>query len=167
MIGRESVPLSPDHDVASFACGEESLDGYLRNEAQKAQASGWARTHVWVADDDPKSVVGYYTLVPTVIMKGRLPAKMSEKGTKNTPGVLIAKLALHTDLRGKHLGADLLVDALTTVVAAADLIGGRVIYVEALEDNKVFEFYKQAAFIGIDGSYDLWMQMDTARAALA
>ena len=40
-------------------------------------------------------------------------------------------------------------------------------FIEALDDNKVFDFYAQAGFIGVQGTYELWMQMDTARGALA
>lgn len=159
-------PITEEHDLAAFDCGEASLDNYLRREARSAHASGETRTHVWAAPETGK-VLAYFTLMPTMVVSADLPRSFRLSGRKQMPGYLIAKLALDASLRGKGLGPELLLDALATVVTAADAVGGRVIVVDSLEDNKVHAFYLRADFIAIDGSYRLWMSVATAREALA
>lgn len=39
-------PLTDQHDTGAFACGEDSLDTWLRRRALQNQASGASRTFV-------------------------------------------------------------------------------------------------------------------------
>ncbi|MFJ2298172.1 N-acetyltransferase [Oerskovia paurometabola] len=156
-------PIDDAHEVSQFCCGgEESLDRYLQNEAKSAHQRGAARTHVWL---DEQKVSAYYTVVPQTITPRLLPRTVKTGFNAGIPGFTIVKLALDQGLRGRSLGNDLLIDALSTIVGAADLVGGRVIMVEAA-DNPAFAFYERAGFKGIDASYEMWMLVDTARAAL-
>lgn len=115
---------------------------------------------------DGNHVVGYYTLFPSTVTAKTLPKVVRSGFGAGIPGFTIGKLALDKSLRGKGLGGDLLVDALASIVSAADHVGGRVVMVEAV-DNNAFKFYERAGFVGIDASYELWMPVDTAREALA
>lgn len=160
--------LCERHDVSSFHCGEPSIDRYLVNEAMAAQAAGTARTHVWVPSQDGAGdeVAAYFTLAPTMIQPNDLPLAARLSDRRPIPGYLLAKLGLTESLRGRHLGADLLLDAIGMAVRAADAAGGRVLVVDSLENNKVHAFYRAADFIEIASSYRLWMKISTARAAL-
>ncbi len=164
MTAYRLAQLDEKHDVSSFDCGEGSLSNYLRSEAQNAQASGEARTHVWLDADD--RVVAYFTLMITRVKKNDLPRQLGI-GRADIPGFLLAKLAVASDLRGRGLGPDLLLDALSTIVRGADAVGGRVIVVDALPHEKVHAFYASADFKEIPGSYTLWMKVSTAREVVA
>jgi len=157
------VALSEEHDRTAFDCGEPSLTRYLTNESLAAHDSGETRTHVWL---DEGCVVGYFTVALTQVTPGDMPRALRIGRGKSIPGYLLAKLALDSSLRGKHLGPDLLLDALSTIVRAADAVGGRVIVVDSLENNKVHAFYTAAEFTPLEGSYRLWMKVSTARGAL-
>ena len=157
------VALSDEHDASKFDCGEDSLTRYLRHEAHSAQASGEARTHIWV---DGARVVAYFTVMLHDIADRELPRSARLKGHRTIPGYLLAKLALDQSLRGQALGKTLLIDSLASIVRAADAVGGRVIVVDSLEDNRVHAFYCSADFNEIPGSYRLWMKVATARDAL-
>ena len=76
------------------------------------------RVSVWC---EPVSgiVVGYYAIVPTNVAPGGLTRKVRGGYSGPIPGYLIAKLALSRDLHGGGYGADLLLDALEAVAAAA------------------------------------------------
>ena len=165
MTAHTLAELTDRHDISGFRCGETSIDRYLANEALSAQASGEARTHVWLGGAEPR-VLGYFTIMPTMVEAKDLPRAAWIGRDKQIPGYLIAKLGLDQSLRRKGLGTDLLVDALTTVVRAADAAGGRVIVVDTLQDNKVHDFYCAADFLPIDGTYRVWMKVSTAREAV-
>lgn len=125
----QPVSLAESHDVSSFCCGgEESLDDFLKNEALTAVKRGLSRTYVWLNDN---KVVAYYTVIAQTISPSNVPKSVRRGISGGIPGFTIGKLALDQTLRGKELGRDLLVDALRTIVAAADLVGGRVITVTA------------------------------------
>ena len=56
---RAPEPLAAEHDLSLFACGEVSLDDWLRRRARANQASGASRTYVTAQG---ARVVGYYSL---------------------------------------------------------------------------------------------------------
>lgn len=161
----ELVALTDEHDISDFSCGVDWLDRYLTNEASSAHASGATRTHVWL-HEGTSAVCAYVTLMNVPISPSGLPKRVRGSFRESMPGYLIAKLALHQDLRRQGLGTDLLTDALTTIVRAADATGGRLIVVDAIHDAPR-ALYKRADFTPIEGSNRLWMKVSTARAALS
>ncbi len=108
----DSVALSGQHDVASFDCGVSSLNAWLTDQALRAQQAGTARTFVWVTPDEPEKVWAYFSLAPTEVVREVLTRGQSS-GYSTVPGYLLARLAVHTDLRGLGYGGQALVDALS------------------------------------------------------
>jgi hypothetical protein len=157
--------LSDEHDISAFACGEESLNRWLSNEARAAQRSWLSRTHVWT-ELGASEVLAYFTILPTTIKPEGLSNKL-HAGQGALPGYLLAKLALHERLRGAtpKLGPRLLVAALEMIGTAADAAGGRLIVVDALNE-RAHAFYRRADFRPIPATQRLVMRMSTARAAL-
>ena len=62
------------------------------------------------------------------------------------PVILLGQLAVDTNYQGRGLGSDLVIDAATRVLTAADLIGARAIVVQALNEEAK-EFYEQFSFL--------------------
>jgi predicted N-acetyltransferase YhbS len=87
-------------------------------------------------------------------------------GYSAIPGYLLARLALATPLHGQGLGGELLVDALGRIVEAARISAGRLIVVDALDDD-AHAFYGRYHFIPVDGSNRLYLKVATAEAVLA
>jgi len=81
------------------------------------------------------------------------------------PGYLLARLALDVSLHGQGLGSELLIDALQVTVAAGDRAGGRLIVVDAI-DQEAHDFYRHHGFVPIAGARRLAMKVATARGAL-
>ncbi len=160
--------LKPDHVVAGFDSGRDSLDRYLRNEALRAAGSGLSRTHVLVDTDNPSlQVLGYCTVMPTTLTSNdSAPVPKKGLGSRTeVPGYLIAKLGVDRRSQGGGLGTRLLVGALELIVRAADCVGGRVIVVDA-GTNELVDFYQRLEFVPIPASMRLWLHIDTARAAV-
>lgn len=129
----ESVALSAQHNVAGFDCGVVSLNSWLKDQALRAQHAGTTRTFVWVTTEAPEQVRAYFSLAPTELVRDNLTRDQSS-GYSTVPGYLLARLAVHTDLRGFGYGGQVLVDALSRAARAAETGGGRLVVVDALDD---------------------------------
>jgi GNAT superfamily N-acetyltransferase len=159
-----SRPLGGHHDLAQLNCGRDELDRWLLHEALRAQAAGVAHTTVWTKPDDPV-VVAFYAIAPTQFVRTDLPSRSLSAGYSTIPGYLLARLALTQALHGQRLGTHLLLDALERIVLAATNAGGRLIAVDALDDD-AHRFYLHHNFQPIQSSRRLVMKIATARAAL-
>lgn len=138
-----SEPLSSDHVLDRFECGEARLDGWLRASALAAQQRRTARTYVWHQGD--RIVVGYFTLAPHLIERSELPRSLAHGEPTAVPAILLARLALDRRLHGRGLGAQLLRDALEVAVSATATVGGRYVVVDAIDDRAV-AFYERFGF---------------------
>lgn len=152
-----------DHDLGGFSCGNDELDEWLLRHADTATGQG-ARTYVLV--DDAGVVVGYFALAPHLIERDDAPRRLARGAPRQIPAILLAKLALHRSLHGQGLGAELLVHALDTVVAAARRAGGRVVLVDAIDEN-ARQFYEHHDFEALPGrDRRLVMKLSAAAKAL-
>jgi GNAT superfamily N-acetyltransferase len=159
-----SEAIADQHDLSRFSCGNETLDVWLREQALRAHRAGVSRTTVWVAGDEP-TVVAYHAIAPTQLARVDLPSRSLSAGFSMLPGFLIGRLALDRSLHGQGLGTELLLDALERIVDAADLVGGRLIAVDAI-DPDAHRFYAHHDFQPIAGSSRLVMKLATARGVL-
>ena len=137
-------PLTDEHDVLAFACGKPALDNWLRTRALSNQRKGF--TAVIVVHDAGR-VAGYYGLAPTAVM----PAVMSRSIRTGQPPdpipcLLLGQLATDAAYAGQGIGTGLLKHALTRCVAAAGLIGGRALMVNAI-DGEAAAFWRRRGFL--------------------
>ena len=159
-----SSPLQPDHDVATFDCGNPTLNTWLQKNGHRAQTAGTARTFVWTLENSDV-VRAYYSIAPTQVLRDEL-TRVQSGGYSVVPAYLIARLALDGGLRGQGLGAGLLVDAVGKVVHAAATGGGRLIVVDAIDDEAA-SFYRHHDFQPIKHNpHRLIITIATARRAL-
>ncbi len=138
-------PLGPDHSLAGFDCGVDSLNTWLPKHARAASASGSARTYV-IEDAEQNRVVGCHALCAASVSR-REASPRARKGMPRhpIPAVLLARLAVDRSVQGRGLGAFLLRDAMARTLAAAAELGIRVMLVHAL-DESARDFYLHHAF---------------------
>jgi GNAT superfamily N-acetyltransferase len=157
-----SRPLDPlSDDVSGFRCGVEELDAWLRENAIAAGKRGTAVTWVWAPDG---KVVAYYTLSAHVVARDEVPKAVGRGGPMEIPAVLIGKLALDGSMQGRGLGGALLADALSRVLAATQVIGAKLVVVDALSEDKTI-FYERLGFVRIPGSLRLVQRIRDIQAA--
>lgn len=132
-----------EHHAGSFDSGIEELDDWLRDHGGSADRAGTSRVYVWVGDDN--AVVAYYATAPWVVSRDDVPASLSRGMPNNVPAILITKLALASELQGNGVGAVLLTDALRLALDAIRLVGGRVIFVDAINASAK-RFYEHFGF---------------------
>lgn len=160
-----STALSDDHELEPFESDRPELDRWLKEEARRAHRAGSARVTVWT-DEATGVVVGYFAITPTNVAPDGLSTKSRGGYSGPIPGYLIAKLALSRHVMGRGLGGQLLLDALETVAAAANLAGGRLVVVDAI-DERAHGFYARYGFTPIAGGMRLYARIDAVRASIA
>lgn len=131
----ESKRLGDHHTLAGFDCGKKQLNVWLVDHARRTDASGIAQVYVWTVVGESK-VCAYFAICPTeVVCKDYGLSGSMAGGYSRIPGYLIARLAVDVSLRGQGYGGQLLLDALGKAVAASEIGGGRLIVVDAIDDE--------------------------------
>ncbi|MFN7642787.1 MAG: GNAT family N-acetyltransferase [Burkholderiales bacterium] len=138
-------PLEATHDLASFDCGEPSLNEWLKRRALASHLSGASRTFVVV--DDQILVVGYYALAAGAISHESAAGAVRRNMPDPIPVLVLGRLAVDQRAQGIHLGAALLRDAVQRGAAVSQNAGVRAIVVHALND-RARDFYQHYGFQG-------------------
>jgi ribosomal protein S18 acetylase RimI-like enzyme len=134
------------HDRAGFACGEPSLDIYLREQAVQHHGAGISTTHVLVDDAARSHVLGYYSLSAAQLLftdlqdvdRKRLPRYP-------VPAVRMGRLAVSAGEQGKGHGDYLVGHAVARCLGLREQLGIRVLLVDALHE-KAARFYRAYGF---------------------
>ncbi len=163
-------PLQKDkHKRLVFACGEDSLDRFLRESASQAASKGLSKTYVAVDETDEGIILGYYTVSTTHIEAGELPAdvlKSFRLPGHGLPASLVARLAVSEQAKRLGVGSLMLMDAMTRCARIAAEIGGVAIVVDALTEN-VVPFYERVGFQRFENnSLRMFIPMATVREML-
>ncbi|HET9152984.1 MAG TPA: GNAT family N-acetyltransferase [Solirubrobacterales bacterium] len=139
-------PFEPwRHDVASFGCGQESLDRWLKRSSGQAERRDSTRTFVTTADAG--AVFGYYSLVAGEIDHGEATESVRKGLPRHfpIPVAILARFAVDARRQGEGLGAKLLDDALERICRAAEEVAVRAVVVHAIGDAAA-AFYERFGF---------------------
>jgi GNAT superfamily N-acetyltransferase len=133
------------HDRAAFSCGVTALDDWFRLRAGQDEKRDVAR--VFVAVDDQRGIVGFYSLSTFTLAVADLPPEQAKRLPRYDviPAALIGRLARDERVRGKGVGDLLLADAVRRVIGAARSLAVFAIVVEAT-DEKAAAFYRAFGF---------------------
>ena len=98
--------------------------------------------------------------------RAELPPAVGRGAPDVVPGFLLARLALAEQLHGRGHGGELLADALLATLDAIRVGGGRVIVVDAIDDN-THQLYQHFGFRPIAANDDrLVIKASTTAASL-
>jgi GNAT superfamily N-acetyltransferase len=160
-------PIAAHHQRDGFACGEAALDAFLKTRARKHREQNISSTFVAVPQGS-SVVAGYYTLAERMIHFEGMPAALVKRLPRHPiPSVLIGRLAVDMAHQGNGLGKILLVDALRTCVAAADLLGIFAVIVDA-KDDRVKSWYQRHGFSSFPSKpMQLFIPIDAVRSRMA
>lgn len=151
--------LGSSHVLDPFACGKPPLDDWLKQHAGHATGQG-TRTYVLV-DTENNAIGGYFAIAPHLVERDSVPAQIGRGAPRQIPAILLAKLALDARSQGTGLGRLLLVRALEKIVDAAKHAGGKLVVVDAIDDEAA-GFYEHHGFPPIPGNpRRLVMKMST------
>lgn len=136
-------PLTTDHRVDEFSCGESVLDEWLKRRALANQSSGASRTFV-VVDSDNR-VHGYYAMAAGAVAHHIATGGVRRNMPDPVPVLVLARLAIDRRAQGAKLGAALLQDAVHRAVAVSRHAGVRALLVHALHE-RAKQFYEHYGF---------------------
>jgi predicted N-acetyltransferase YhbS len=133
-------PLTADHQLNTFNCGETSLDEWLKRRALLNQSNGASRTFVVV--DESQLVMGYYALAAGAVHHQDATRSIRQNMPDPIPVMVLARLAVDIRTQGMQLGAGLLRNAVDRSLAVAKNTGVRALLVHALHERaKQFYLY--------------------------
>lgn len=136
-------PLTANHRLNEFNCGEVSLDEWLKRRALPNQSNGASRTFV-VADQEGR-VFGYYALAVGSVSHELATGSVRRNMPDPIPVMVLARLAVDKRAQGVKLGAALLQDAVKRCLAVSQNAGVRALLVHALHDHAK-TFYEHYGF---------------------
>jgi GNAT superfamily N-acetyltransferase len=136
------------HDRGAFSCGQESLDRFLKENAQQALAKNISVAFVAVNVEDPSRVLGFYSLSSLTIEAGEIP-ELERRHLRlpdhRLPATLVGRLAVDQRSQGRGMGANLVADALARSYLASRSIASAAVVVDAL-DARAAGFYAGYGF---------------------
>lgn len=137
------MPLAAAHILGDFACGEASLDDWLKRRALTNQLSGASRT--FVVTDPQGRVYGYYAMAAGAVSHLAATSSVRRNMPDPVPVMVLARLAVDHRAQGIQLGAALLQDAVRRAVNVSQNAGVRALLVHALHD-RAKQFYEHYGF---------------------
>ena len=146
--------------LKTFKCAKNAdVQDFLHNKAITFERNLRACTYLYASNTD-KSVVGYFSIGITFTLTNKLDkaiVKFLDGYTDETiaiPCYLVGQLGKSDDCKEK-IGSFLLDDALSIIDKAQESLKGRFVLIDAVNDEKVIEFYKQNSFIALESDKSL------------
>ena len=151
--------LEKTHNRKNFNCEENSLTEYLANQVSQDIRKRLATC--FVAIDNERNVIGYYTLTSESLGRELIPDKYLKQVPKNynAPVILLGRLARDIKTKGTGLGEYLLLDALfRSCKLSNDSIGAMAVVVDPINEKPV-AFYKRYGFEQLPDSKKMFLPM--------
>ena len=157
-------PISADHILGGFECGEPSLNEWLKRRALKNHISGASRCFVICHGAD---VIGYYSLSAGAIRRESVTKAMRRNMPDPLPVLLLGRLAIDRRYHNQGLGRALLRDVMIRAVNVAGDAGVFALMVHALS-QQARRFYLSRGFVESPlQPMTLMMTLTTARSISA
>ncbi len=138
--------LAGHHLLVGFDCGRPALDDWLVRRAPTNQQTGTTRT--WVVTERGSSrVVAFYASCTASVLRRTAPTPFGRRQPAEIPAVLLARMAVDSEHRGRGLGAALLKHFMLKAMQVSASIGVRVLLVHA-KDDEAKGFYEHYGFVG-------------------
>jgi GNAT superfamily N-acetyltransferase len=162
----ETKPLDKLQDRNAFDCEVEPLNDYLKKYALQNQKKDAAWTYVLTNEEN--QIIGYYTLVfGAVSVEEITPEIAAGLGKYPIPIILLARLAIDKNQKGKGFGKLSMKDALLRAVRASEIAGLRAFLVHA-KDESAKKFYEKLGFKpSPHNEFYLFLKMSDIRASFA
>lgn len=137
------IPLAATHILDDFACGEASLDEWIKRRALTNHLSGAGRA--FVVTDQEGRVYGYYAMAAGAVSHRAATGNARRNMPDPVPVMVLARLAVDHRAQDVKLGASLLQDAVSRAVSVSQNAGVRALLVHALHD-RAKQFYERYGF---------------------
>ena len=141
---RKPEPITVNHDLTAFDCGDAAMNDWLRKWALRNEDSGATRTYV-LCEEESHMVVGFYGITVGTVMRRAMRRKHRHGMPDDIPVALLGRLAVDKRHQGRGLAQALVCEAVRTAILAARHAGIAVVAVQA-KDAAVGGFYENIGF---------------------
>jgi predicted GNAT family N-acyltransferase len=156
------------HNRAAFSCGEASLDDYIQTKARQDIERRAAVVYIMTTLDEPKTIIGYYTLSNTAVVLGNIAPELTKYFPRYpvVSATLLGRLAVDQTFKGEGHGGRLLKHALLQSLEKSKDIASAMVVVDALH-NEAKAFYQKYGFLPLTADpLRLYLHMDTIEKSL-
>lgn len=158
--------LSKSHDRDAFDCSSQALNQFLRQTARQHIQKGISRTFVLVDTEQPKSILGFFTLSLCEVRADSLPLQLAKKYPESVPGVRLARLAVAKEFQRQGLGEILMIEAMQRTLVIAENAGIIGLFVDA-KDEAAKAYYERYGFASLQNlPLELFLTLPTIRQLL-
>lgn len=140
----QPVKLEKSFDRSQFSSGALELDEWLAKYSWQNQRANNATTYVTHVDG---LVVGYYAITVASYERTGAPESIAKGAPVQVPCILLARLAVDENWKGRGLGAALLNDALRRAVFISQSVAARAVLVHARDDDARAFYLKLGDFL--------------------
>lgn len=127
-------PLSEEHELGHFSCGQPDYDEFLIDHARDAQANHDSKVFVLTPTDRPNHVVAYFTLSNTSVDRAAVKGVFSKRPRYSSmPATLIGMLA--RDESQSRMLPDILRAAFERIVQADQISASRMVVIDAASEE--------------------------------
>jgi GNAT superfamily N-acetyltransferase len=159
-------PIGKQHDRATFDCGDDALNHFLRHHARQSHGKGGAKTYLAVSGED-KKVLGYYSLSPASIAYERTPEVVKRGLARHeVPVFRLSRLAVEVSVQRLGLGGQLLLAAGRRCLLVASQAGGVALLIDAKNEQVAQWYASYGAVPLLDAPLSLLLPFKTIHTAL-
>ena len=153
--------------IKNFNCQDKDVEKFLKEQSVEFNKRRKSRTYLFFDEDDSSEIIilGYFTLtmknLPFNDGVSKTTIKKIDgffKDVSSTEAVLIGQLGKNQDYKTQISGKLILDMAMEVAYASSDLIGGRIVFLECANNEKVVKFYAENGFVFLQESGD-YLQM--------
>ncbi|WP_028296143.1 GNAT family N-acetyltransferase [Olivibacter sitiensis] len=161
----EIINLQKTHNRGSFDSEAPLLDEYIKKQASQDVRRDLSACYVLANEEN--IVLAYYTLSGNSIPKDDLPEGLLKKlrlpgSYRELPAVLLGRLAVDKNEKGKRRGELMLMNALERCLNLSEQLGTLAVIVDPI-DEKAIAFYEKYGFLKLKSSNKMFIPMGTIR----
>lgn len=155
-------PLTEEHDVATFTCGNDDADAWIQTKAM--DQAGRVATHLAVAEDG--RIIGFFSL-KTIAVVGDEMSKALKGSASSKTAFLLCWIAVHTEHQKQRCFVPLLHEAWSLAIVAAAASPVDLFVLDPLSDELGATYAKFGFNPLKPGSRRLGIKMSKVREVLA
>lgn len=131
--------------IDDFSCGDEDLDDWIRNDAQRLQAANVVQTFLGLCDNRAVGFIGLMSDAVELEMRERSKLDLSRRDHPVIPALKIARLGICTSFRGRSAGTAMMRFAYDIALKVSRHSGCRLLTVDAYPES--VGFYERLGFV--------------------
>lgn len=134
--------------LASFSCGDDDLNDFVRTDAFRLGQSKVVQTYVMRHAQSEDRILGFVSLLADAVRlqpKERKLLRLRHRDHPAIPALKIARLGCSLDFQGAGVGKALLRFAFVSGLASSETVGLRLLTVDAYPDAAAF--YERHGFV--------------------